>query len=184
VPRLTADATASAGTEGSPATDANTQGDHVQLGAFCYDGKFTMSHELLVSSEFNFEALLVQFAQRSIANKVAAELVLGAGTTEPTGVFTSGKVTVGLATACPTTATMDELIAGVHALPKGYRRRASMVVSDSLFGAILAAEDDVGDYVLNTLEGGGPLIHEHAALHRAASQPGWRECCRGSRRHQ
>ena len=70
------DATATLGVEGSPATDANTTGSSVTLAATRFDGNFQCSIEMLQSSDYDLERLLGDFAARSIANKVAAELAL------------------------------------------------------------------------------------------------------------
>ena len=169
VPRVTADATASAGPEGSAATDTNSTGDDITLNAYRYDGRFTVSIELLMASEINLEELLTDLASRAIANQVAAQLALGDGTTEPAGVFTSGVVTTGVTAAAETSITVDEAMeCCTTALPKGYRKQAK-VVSDELFTSLLTARDDNGQFMLRTLDGGGstfcgkPMFQEPAA---------------------
>ena len=155
VPVLSSDAVASAGTEGSAATAAHTTGTSVTLGAHRFDGVFTVSVEMLMSSEYNLEQLLSTFAVRATANKVAAMLALGNGTTEPQGLFYAGAVTAGATTASATAATMDEMIAAGKAVPKGYRKNSRWVVSDVLHTALLALKNGEGDYLLRTIEGGG-----------------------------
>ena len=166
VPVLTADAVATAGVEGSPATATNSEGDAVTLGAFRFDGQFKVSLETIMAAEYNLEALLATFATRAIANKTAAMLALGAGTTEPTGLFTSSVVNVGVTTESTTAVTIDECLALTKALGKGYRRAAKFVASDVLHTAMLQAKSGEGDYTLGSVEGGGmtfaakPLIAE------------------------
>ena len=163
VPYLTADATATAGTEGSEATDANITGTAVDLGAFRWDGKFTVSAEMLMSSELPLESLLTTFAQRSLANRVAQQLAIGAGSgsSECDGVFTTGTVTVGKTAAAVDGILMDEILEGFKALDKGYRKRSSIVVSDVLHTSLVSLKDDTGQYLLRTLEGGGEQLFGH-----------------------
>ena len=155
VPVLTADAVATAGTEGSAATDANTEGDVVTLGAYRYDGVFSVSAEMLMSSEYDLETLLSTFAVRAIANKTAAMLALGNGTTQPAGLFTSAVVPVGVTAASSTAVTVDEVLQLTKALGKGYRKQAKLVVSDVLHTALLQEKDDNGQYLMRSVETGG-----------------------------
>lgn len=155
VPRITADATATAGTEGSAATDANPTGGAVTLGAFRYDGKFTVSAEMLMSSEIPLEKTLATFAERALQEIVAEKLALGAGTTEPTGLFTASVVTVGETAASETTITVDEWINLVKSVPKGYRKRMSIVASDVAHTELLLAKSGLGEYLIDTVDGGG-----------------------------
>ena len=155
VPLVVADAAAAAGVEGSAATETHPTGGHIDLGAFRFDGVFNVSIEMIMAAEFNLDELLVTFATRSIANKVAAMLALGAGTTEPLGVFTSAAVTAGVTTASTTAAVMDEMLALTKSLPKGYRKQARLVTSDALHTSLLSYKDGQGDYLLRSIEGGG-----------------------------
>lgn len=155
VPQLLTDAIAYPGVEGLPATETSPTGAHIDLGAFRIDGKFNVSIEMLMASELNLEQLLSTFAIRSVANKVAAYLALGAGTTEPMGLFTSGAVTVGKTSSQQTGFATTDLIEAFKALGKGYRKQAHVVVSDVLLMDLLQRSNDNGDYIFKTLEGGG-----------------------------
>lgn len=155
VPVLQVDAVAAAGTEGSAATQTNTEGDKVELGAFRYDGKFAISVEMLMASEYNLAELLSTYATRAVANKTAAMLALGNGTTEPQGLFTASAVTVGVTAAGTTTATMDEVLQTTKALGKGYRKVAKLVTSDVLHTEMLLTKQDDGDYLLDSTKEGG-----------------------------
>ncbi len=167
VPVLTVDATATAGTEGDDATDAETEGGVLTLGHFRYDGKFTVSAETAMSAEYDVSNLMATFGSRAVANKVAEMLALGAGTTEPLGALTDA--TVGVTTASQTAVTPNEMLALCKSVPKGYRKRSKLVVSDALHAAMLAWKDDSDQYLLRSLEGGGyqfagyPVIVEPAA---------------------
>ena len=155
VPYLSSDATATAGTEGSPATAAHTAGNGITLGAFRYDGLFSVSIETLMASEFNVENLLTTFAIRATANKVAAMLALGNGTTEPQGLFDTAAVVMGVTTASTTLATADEVLALTKSVSKGYRKQSVLVTSDVLHTQLLQLKDGQGDYLLRSIEGGG-----------------------------
>jgi HK97 family phage major capsid protein len=169
VPVLQVDAVSTAGTEGSAATDTNTEGDAITLGAFRFDGAFSCSAEVLMASEFDLENLLSTFAIRATANRVAAQLALGAGTTAPTGLFTAGKVTSGVTASGTTDVTPDEVLALVKSVPKGYRKTSKLVVSDALHTLMLQWKNEHDDYLLRSLDGGGyqfaglPLFTEPAA---------------------
>lgn len=158
VPVLSADATATAGVEGSPATEANPTGGAVTLGHYRFDGKFSVPLEMVMSAEYDLPSLLSTFATRSIANKVAAMLALGNGTTEPCGLFTASAVTVGVTTAVATGPSMNEMVQLTASLGKGYRKSGRMVTSDVLHTSLLQFTDDVGGYYLRTLEGGGETL--------------------------
>ncbi len=152
VPVLTADATATAGVEGSPATEANPTGDAVTLGHYRYDGAFKVPIEMVMSAEYDLPSLLSTFATRSIANKVAAELAMGNGTTAPQGLFVGA--TVGK-TSSSTSPTSNELIQLTKSVGKGYRKNARMVVSDALHTLMLEWTNDDGDYLMRSIESGG-----------------------------
>jgi HK97 family phage major capsid protein len=157
VPYLTADATAVAGTEGSAASDANPTGAGVDMGAYRWDGKFSVSAEMLMSSELPLEQLLTTFAQRSLANKVAQQLAMGTGsaTSQADGLFYTGIVPVGKTSTQQTDLYTDDLIECFKALGKGYRKQAHVVVSDVLHTSLLQRRNDAGDFIFHTLEGGG-----------------------------
>ncbi|MFA4929869.1 MAG: phage major capsid protein, partial [Patulibacter sp.] len=156
VPRLDTDATATAGVEGSPATDANTVGSSVTLAAHRVDGVFTCSLELLLASEYNLESLLATFAQRAIQAKVSAYLSTGAGGgTAPQGAFTAAAVTVGETAASQTAITVDEWVNLMKSIPKGARKGARIVASDVAHTELLKAKTGMGDYLLDTVDGGG-----------------------------
>lgn len=155
VPVLTADAVASAGTEGSAATATNTEGDAVTLGSYRFDGAFKVSLETIMASEYDLESLLAQFATRAVANQTAAMLALGNGTTQPQGVFTASAVTVGKTCASATAPTVDEVLEMSKALPKGYRKNARHVWSDVLHTSMLQFKNADGDYMLRSVEAGG-----------------------------
>lgn len=157
VPVLTADAVASAGTEGLDATQTNTEGDAVTLGAHRYDGRFIVSAEQAMSAEYSMEQLLSTFASRAITTKIAEVLALGAGTTEPLGLFRGAGV--GKTTAVAGAVTPEELIDLTKSLGKGYRKAARLIASDALHTAMLKwREDDsdgTGAFLLRSTEGGG-----------------------------
>jgi HK97 family phage major capsid protein len=155
VPVLTQDAVATAGVEGSPATATNTEGDAVTLGAHRYDGKFAVSIETIMASEYDLTSLLSTFAIRAIASKTAEMLALGNGTTQPQGLFTAAGVTVGKTAASKTVVTSTECIQFMKALPKGYRKAARIVASDALHTYMLSWLDAEGQYLLRSIEGGG-----------------------------
>ena len=155
VPVLTAEASAVAGTEGSPASDTNPTGSKVDLGAIRFDGRFSVSVEMLMASEYNLESLLATFATRAIANKVAGMLALGNGTTEPLGLFTAGAVTVGKTCASATVPTLSEFIQMAKALGKGYRKTARTVVSDAFHTSLVQMLSGDAQYYFDPLEAGG-----------------------------
>jgi HK97 family phage major capsid protein len=160
VPVLEVDAVATAGTEGSPATPTNTEGDAVTLGHFRYDGSFAVSREIVMASEYRVEDLLATFATRAVGNKVAEMLAVGAGSTEPVGIFTGAAV--GKTCASATVVTPEDVIALTKSVGKGYRKQARMVASDEFHTAMLNwREDDsegTGGFLLRSLDEGGYQI--------------------------
>lgn len=155
VPILVTDAVATVGVEGSDATAAETVGDGITLGHYRYDGVFTVSAETIMTSSYNLDALLAEFASRAVANQVAAQLALGDGATEPAGLFTAGITTAGKTAAAATSVMADEMIDLVKSVGKGYRKRSKLVVSDVLHTHMLKWKDDTDAYVLRSVDGGG-----------------------------
>jgi HK97 family phage major capsid protein len=159
VPVLVADATATAGVEGVDATAAETDGGHVGLDAYRYDGKFTVSAETVMSADFNVDQLMSTYASRCVAAKVAEMLAVGNNTGEPNGLFTAA--TVGKTTASSTVVTPEEMIDLTKSVGKAYRKNASLIVSDALHTQMLQWRTDdgggagTGSFVMRSLEGGG-----------------------------
>jgi HK97 family phage major capsid protein len=108
-----------------------------------------------MANEYGLESLLGTFAQRAIQNKVSAYLALGAGTTEPTGAFTAAIVTAGKTAASQTTIAVDEWVDLMKSIPKGARKGARIVASDVAHTELLKAKSGMGDYLLDTVDGGG-----------------------------
>ena len=160
VPVLTGDATATLGVEGSDATAAESTGAVVTLGKYRYDGKFSVSAECIMASEFDVDDMLARYAARSIGNKVAERLVLGNGSTAPHGLFVAA--TVGVTTSVSATAVAPaELLALTKSVGKGYRKTSSLVASDALHTSMLQWRDDsgagagTGNFLMRSMESGG-----------------------------
>ena len=107
-----------------------------------------------MSAEYDLEGLLATFATRAIANKTAAMLALGNGTTQPQGIFTASAVTIGKTCGAANGPTMDEMLEFTKSLGKGYQT-ARMVMSDVLHTYCIGLTDDNDDYYMRSVEGGG-----------------------------
>jgi HK97 family phage major capsid protein len=107
----------------------------------------TISRSLMNRQDFDLVSFIVNMMAQSMSNFIERELLVGAGTTGATGIFTDGNVT-GL-TATGANPTVDELISAQLAIPEQFQNDASWIMSKSMFASFRKFKDAEGRFLLN-----------------------------------
>jgi HK97 family phage major capsid protein len=152
VPVLLTDATATAGTESTAASNSTYPVfNRIELKAYREEGLMYITEEMERSSDYPMMQILNEVAGRALATKAASDYCLGAGSTAPDGLFIAAKADCGsnFETAGSTsTFTADELLAVMFNLHSGYRAAASWIVSQPAMQVIAGLKDGTGQYLL------------------------------------
>lgn len=123
VPKVTAHAAASGPTAEATAIDAVSDTlAQVQFGAFKYDAMHKVSIELLQDNVIDLEGYLTDELSRKIGRKAGDAYAVGAGTTEPHGLFTAA--TQGVSTGSAATLAADDIIDLFYSVSPQYRSAA------------------------------------------------------------
>jgi HK97 family phage major capsid protein len=152
IPKEVTAAVGTAHAEGATATVSDPVLGRTTLGAQRYDGFFSVSDEMLASSDLNFAGLLGELAGQALGTQVAAGLAAGAGTgTLPQGVFgkTTTTTVLGVTAAAVDTFTFDELISLKLSVLPGYRMSPSCawLFSTTAYVILAKSKDDEGRYL-------------------------------------
>jgi len=94
IPKTTAHSSATSATQASPLVTSDPTFGLATLAAFKYGILLKVSRELIDDSGVDVIGYLAMQAGRALGNKFGADLVTGAGTTQPTGFMTSATVGV------------------------------------------------------------------------------------------
>lgn len=131
--------------EGGTYTESGETFTQIALSAYKLGSFIKISEELLNDSAFDLEAYMSgEFARRIGAAEEEAFLV-GTGTGQPTGIFTTAEE--GGKTSAATTVTADELIDLHYSLRAPYRKNAVWIMNDSTVKAIRKLKDNTGQYL-------------------------------------
>jgi HK97 family phage major capsid protein len=85
-------------------------------------------------------------AGRAVANKVSEAVAVGAGSTEPLGLFTAASV--GATAASATAIAPTDMFKLFTSMGKAYQKTGAWVVSAPLYRQMLGWEDTAGSYML------------------------------------
>ena len=108
----------------------------------------TISRSLLNRSDFDLVQFIVNMMSQSMSNFLEKELLIGAGTTAATGVFTDSNVTA--VTAAGTTAfASDDIISLQMSIPEQFQNDAVFIMHKTTFTALRKLKDGNGQYLLN-----------------------------------
>lgn len=153
LPVMVTDATVTQKDEGADADQAYVDLEERVFAAYSQRGYFIVSREAL-GSDAQLEAILGNYAGRAIADKIAALVAVGAGTTTVQGICTSATNT-GVTTASSSSITFDEYIRLFTSVTAPYRMRGSFILSDGAYNDLLLSTNENGDYYLRPNE---PLL--------------------------
>jgi HK97 family phage major capsid protein len=107
----------------------------------------TLSRSLLNRTDFDLTGFVTNQMAQSISNFIERELLVGAGVTAATGIFTDANVT----TVAPAGATIvaDDLISQQLAIPEVYQGACAWIMNKSTFAGFRKLKDANGQYLLN-----------------------------------
>jgi HK97 family phage major capsid protein len=138
----------------------------------------TLSKSLMNRTDFDLTAFIVNAMAQSIANFLERELLVGAGTTAMTGIFTDANVT-SVTAAGTTSVTLDDLISTQLSIPEVYQGECAWLMNKSLVSSLRKMKDGMGLPLLNqdvtqgygwTLLGRPVMISENAPSTYATGQ--------------
>src|SRR3954464_13490896 len=107
----------------------------------------TLSRSLLNRSDFDLVNFIGNQMAQSISNFIERELLVGAGVTAATGIFTDANVT----TVAPAGAAfgVDDLISQQLSIPEVYQNACAWIMNKSTFAGFRKLKDANGQYLLN-----------------------------------
>ena len=107
----------------------------------------TLSRSLLNRTDFDLVGFVGNQMAQSISNFIERELLVGAGVTAATGIFTDANVT----TVAPAGASIvaDDLISQQLAIPEVYQNACAWIMNKSTFAGFRKLKDANGQYLLN-----------------------------------
>ena len=152
IPKALTDPVATAAAEGAAGTVRDPVMGRTTLGAQRYGDFFSVSDELLRSSDLDWAGVLGDFAGRALASKVAADLASAAGTgTLPMGLMAHATATtvLGATAASATTFTFNDLVSLKLSVLPGYRmsRSCAWMFSTTAYVILAQMTDDNGRYL-------------------------------------
>ena len=157
IPVATGHSTAQWTAENAAYTESNPTFGQKQIDAFKLTDLCRVSQELLQDAAFDIEGYLRAEFARAFGIAEEQAFCVGAGTNQPTGIFTAKGGTVGVTSASSTAISADELISLVYALKAPYRRNAKFLMHDATISAIRKLKDVNGAYLWQpSLQAGEP----------------------------
>jgi HK97 family phage major capsid protein len=129
----------------------------------------TLSRSLMNRQDFDLVQFIVNMMSQSMSNFIERELLVGAGVTSATGIFTDGNVTT--VTPAGASITTDDLISQQMSIPEQYQGASAWIMSKPTFTSFRKFKDLNGNYLLNrditgafgwTLLGNPVFISENA----------------------
>lgn len=135
----------------------------------------TLSRSLMNRTDFDLVQFIVNMMAQSMSNFIEKELLVGAGVTSATGIFTDGNSTT--VTPAGGTIVADDLISQQLAIPEAFQGASAWIMSKPMFASFRKFKDQNGTYMLNpdirtgfgwTLLGQPVLISENAPANAVA----------------
>lgn len=135
----------------------------------------TISRSLMNRQDFNLVQFIVNTMGQSMSTFIERELLVGAGVTAATGIFTDGNVT----NVEPAGAAIvaDDLISHQMSIPEQFQGNACWIMSKPMFTGLRKMKDENGIYMLNpdirtgfgwTLLGNPVFVSENAPTNALA----------------
>jgi len=124
-----------------PTADVDTFAQK-SLGAFKFPALVKVSVELLQDNAVNLEAYLANELGRKIGRIAGDKYAVGAGTTEPTGVFTAADTVT--AAADTTSLSTDDVLDLIYSVEPQYRQGASFVMNDAIIAQLRKIKWNIG----------------------------------------
>lgn len=149
IPTLTARSTATIKAAGSAISESEPTFSSITLGAFKYSFLVPVANELLSDAGFDISALIAEQAGNAIGFGINTGLTTGAGTTEPTGIFTTGASAVTGGTGVSGAPTYENLVDLLYALDGQARILPGVgwLMSKSGLAAVRKIKDGAGNYI-------------------------------------
>jgi HK97 family phage major capsid protein len=135
----------------------------------------TISRSLMNRQDFDLVQFIVNTMSQSMSDFIERELLVGAGVTGATGIFTDGNTTT--VTPAGGTFTPDDLISQQLAIPEQFQGASAWIMSKPTFASFRKFKDANGNYMLNrditgafgwTLLGNPVFISESAPANAVA----------------
>jgi HK97 family phage major capsid protein len=135
----------------------------------------TLSRSLMNRTDFDLVQFIVNMMAQSMSNFIEKELLVGAGVTGATGIFTDGNSTT--VTPAGGTIVADDLISQQLAIPEAFQGASAWIMSKPMFASFRKFKDQNGSYMLNpdirtgfgwTLLGQQVFISENAPANAVA----------------
>lgn len=133
--------------ENSAYTESNPTFGQKQIDSFKLTDLVRVSTELLQDSAFELENYIAKEFIHAFGIAEEEAFCVGAGTNQPTGIFTANGGTVGVTSASATAITVDEIINLVYALKSPYRRKAKFLMNDATVSILRKLKDSNGAYL-------------------------------------
>ena len=108
----------------------------------------TISRSLMNRTDFDLTSFIVNMMSQSISNFLERELLIGAGTTAMTGIFTDANVTSVTATGA-TAITLDDLISTQLSIPEAFQGSCEWIMNKSLVATLRKLKDADGKPLMN-----------------------------------
>jgi HK97 family phage major capsid protein len=107
----------------------------------------TLSRSLLNRSDFALAQFVTNQMAQSISNFIERELLIGAGVTSATGIFSDANVTT--VTPAGATFTADDLISQQLSIPQQFQNACAWIMNKATFASFRKLKDANGNYLLN-----------------------------------
>jgi HK97 family phage major capsid protein len=107
----------------------------------------TLSRSLLNRSDFALAQFVTNQMAQSISNFIERELLIGAGVTSATGIFSDANVTT--VTPAGATFTADDLISQQLSIPQQFQNACAWIMNKATFAGFRKLKDANGNYLLN-----------------------------------
>lgn len=120
----------------------------LKLQNFIAGSLVTISRSLMNRTDFDLASFIVNCMAQSMGNFIERELLVGAGTTAMTGLFTDTNVT-SVTAAGTTGVVLDDLISTQMAIPEQFQMDAVWLMSKPLFTTLRKLKDTQGYPLLN-----------------------------------
>ena len=149
IPKTTAHGTAALVAEGGTIGGTDPAFGNVTLGAYKYGELISVPRELADDTAVDLEGYLARMAGRAVGNALGAHLIIGTGSAQPTGLFTSTTLGATSGTGVVGAPTFDNLIDLFYSVTAPYRNStaAAWLIKDSTAGAIRKLKDSSGRYL-------------------------------------
>ena len=107
----------------------------------------TLSRSLMNRTDFDLVQFIVNQMGQSMSTFIERELLIGAGVTGATGIFTDGNATV--VTPAGGTISADDLISQQMSIPEVFQPASAWIMNKTTFTSLRKFKDANGNYMLN-----------------------------------